>query len=650
MAANNGCHTIFKTRMFIKKFVRLKYFLVALGCLGAIFDVAGSRTSSSRRITRTRSHSYCHCRPHAHSRIRMPGCKLYRRPQIWFRRRHRHLRLSVTPTPKRIVRNPSGEPGDPTRSTDDSWWLDSYPLNDLSQYLAHVAGFQFFQNPNIADVTVTGELFKRGDSLEALRALALQYNLVFYQKGRTLFLLTQDQFHSPSFFTTQRYRLKHQLAEYLLEPIANFLGIVAKPASQSFPGYPPPLISGRYHGCRSGAVRLDCGPTSSGNSSEPRYQPGVPFDAPLSTGGFARDGAGQAFQNAVSVERSSNSLIVRATPQEQTMVAKEISRLDREERQILIKTYVVEIDASNGLGGGIDWSTALGTAAGQGATFSLQSPGPASVNTSSSSSGGGSSSSSTSVGPSGVATLGEILNTLVGGRLFSNGLVLNVNNLQVVLQALQSSSRIKSNNSPMTVAKSGIPVTIRSTTTQTIFLQTAATANVQATTTAYLFITGLSIDIIARILDGGLIDMNLNPALSTITGQSPAQPGTTTTIPIISTRSTTANVTVRSGQAAVIGGILQDGQTFTQNGIPFIGRIPVLGYLFKSRITSTARTNLIVIVSPTIVPAASQRTDRLGEHEESTLDISSDLPGEPPPIPSGRSGKEVRFISKSKRQ
>ena len=58
------------------------------------------------------------------------------------------------------------------------------------------------------------------------------------------------------------------------------------------------------------------------------------------------------------------------------MVAREISRLDREERQILIKTYVVEIDAGNGVGGGIDWSTALGTAAGQGTTFSLQSPGP----------------------------------------------------------------------------------------------------------------------------------------------------------------------------------------------------------------------------------------------------------------------------------
>jgi hypothetical protein len=640
--------------MLIKKF-RLMYFLVAFGCLGAMlmWPVRGQvLPAASPAIAPTPTVTPA---PTAAATTPTPTPGLKALPQT------PDLSptptppppvdvtptppIDVSPTPTPSIRNPSGEPGDPRRSTESTFWLDSYPLNDLSQYLAHEAGFQFFQNPKIADITVTGELFKRGDAMDALHALALQYDLVFYQKGRTLFLLTQDQFHTPSFFTTRRYGLKHQLAEYLLEPIANFLGIVAKPAGQGFPGYPTPVNSST--GAGPASPTATGGPTSSGNSSEPRYQPGVPFDAPLSTGGFA----GQAFQSAVSVERSTNSLIVRAPSQEQSMVAREISRLDREERQILIKTYVVEVDAGNGLGGGIDWSTALGTAPGQGATFSLQSPGPSgSTSSSSSTSGGSSSSSSSSSGPAGLATLGELLGTLTGGRLFANGLILNVNNLQVVLQALQSSSRIKSNNSPMTVAKSGIPVTIRSTTTQTIFLQTAATANVQATTTPYVFNTGLTIDIIARILDGGLIDMNLNPALSTITGQSQAQPGTTGTVPIISTRSTTANVTVRSGQAAVIGGILQDGQTFTQNGIPFIGRIPVVGYLFKSRITSTARTNLIVIVSPTIVPAASQRTDRLGEHEESTLDISSDLPGEPPPIPSGRSGKEVRFISKSKRQ
>jgi len=53
------------------------------------------------------------------------------------------------------------------------------------------------------------------------------------------------------------------------------------------------------------------------------------------------------------------------------------------------------------------------------------------------------------------------------------------------------------------------------------------------------------------------------------------------------------------------------------------------------------RTNLIVIVSPTIIPPANQRRDRLGRREKRMLEDSSDLPGEPPPAV-GDTGKEIR--------
>jgi len=230
---------------------------------------------------------------------------------------------------------------------------------------------------------------------------------------------------------------------------------------------------------------------------------------------------------------------------------------------------------------------------------------------------------------------------LAPGSFFSNGLVLNLSDVQVVVQALQAKGRIRSNNSPMTVAKSGMPVTIRSDTKQTIFLQTPGTQNYGPSTTPYTFTTGLTIDVVARILEGGLVDMNLNPTLSTIAGTSAAQPETTTQIPIVSTRSTTANITIKSGQAAVIGGILQDSATFNQNGVPGLSKIPVLGYAFRTKSHLNQRTNLIVIVSPTIIPATNQRRDRLGRGERRILEDSSDLPGEPP-LAGGTTGKEIR--------
>jgi Bacterial type II and III secretion system protein len=100
---------------------------------------------------------------------------------------------AIPPSPTPIKHSPGTEPGDPTLSTGNSFWLDNYPLNDLFQYLARQADFQFFQNPFTDAIRVTGELFKGRDPMENMRELALQYNLVLFQKGRTLYALTQDQ-------------------------------------------------------------------------------------------------------------------------------------------------------------------------------------------------------------------------------------------------------------------------------------------------------------------------------------------------------------------------------------------------------------------------------------------------------------------------
>jgi general secretion pathway protein D len=91
----------------------------------------------------------------------------------------------------------------------------------------------------------------------------------------------------------------------------------------------------------------------------------------------------------------------------------------------------------------------------------------------------------------------------------------------------------------------------------------------------------------------------------------------------------------------VIGGILQDSGTFNQNGVPGLSKIPVLGYAFRTKSHLNQRTNLIVIVSPTIIPPTNQRRDRLGGSEKRILEDSSDLPGEPPLAVDG-AGKEIQ--------
>ena len=123
------------------------------------------------------------------------------------------------PTPAK--RSPTSEPGDPTLNTSNSFWLDNYPLNDLYQYLARQADYQFFQNPLIDSIKVTGELFKGNDPLENMRELALQYNLVLFQKGRTLYALTQDQIAT---LPQQEYRYELKYLHPKPEDIQRMLG------------------------------------------------------------------------------------------------------------------------------------------------------------------------------------------------------------------------------------------------------------------------------------------------------------------------------------------------------------------------------------------------------------------------------------------
>jgi Bacterial type II and III secretion system protein len=427
--------------------------------------------------------------------------------------------------------------------------------------------------------------------------------------------LRRSDITSPSYYEVRRYTLKYQGAEDLLQAVSGYLGIQVKPVAGTNPTYPP------VGNAQSGAAAYGGAPEVTGGAaggiqtlysagteqSAPRWVSGLPFDNPLSGGGV-----GQYKENLVWLERSTNSIMARATPEEHEGLAQQIKIWDRPEDQIQINTYVVEVSNNDDLFGGVDWSNTLGQ---NGATFSLTGNVGAPPNT--------------------------IFSQSVAGAFFKSGLILQFPNVQATIRALSQRGKLKSTNSPVTYTRTGEPAQIRAVTYQTIFLQTAATANVQATTTPYTFTTGLTIDVVPRILKGGIIDLKINPALSTQTGTSPAQPGTSTTVPIISTRSATADVQIRSGDAAVIGGITEDTDNYITNGVPWVRKLPVVGYLFSNRQKNRDRTNLVIIVWPRIVRGTFKRNDRVGPDEAGMVQNLSDLPGEPPPIPYGGEGKEA---------
>ncbi|MGE5128939.1 MAG: type IV pilus secretin PilQ, partial [Sphingomonadaceae bacterium] len=80
------------------------------------------------------------------------------------------------------------------------------------------------------------------------------------------------------------------------------------------------------------------------------------------------------------------------------------------------------------------------------------------------------------------------------------------------------------------------------------------------------------------------------------------QPGTTTPAGVqISTKHVKTEVLVENGGTVVIGGIYEQSDRTDITQVPLLGDIPVVGYLFRNKATSTSKTELLVFITPKIV-------------------------------------------------
>jgi pilus assembly protein CpaC len=74
--------------------------------------------------------------------------------------------------------------------------------------------------------------------------------------------------------------------------------------------------------------------------------------------------------------------------------------------------------------------------------------------------------------------------------------------------------------------------------------------------------------------------------------------------PVFNTRNLDATVELRDGQSFSVAGLLQAGTEMSQDQLPWLGDVPILGSLFKSSSFQKHDTELVVIVTPRLVQPA----------------------------------------------
>ncbi len=73
------------------------------------------------------------------------------------------------------------------------------------------------------------------------------------------------------------------------------------------------------------------------------------------------------------------------------------------------------------------------------------------------------------------------------------------------------------------------------------------------------------------------------------------------TVPIIGTEKLTTTVTIPNRKTVVLGGLITESEDKTDDGIPLVSKIPLIGHAFKSSKSNKSRKELIVFIQPTVV-------------------------------------------------
>lgn len=109
---------------------------------------------------------------------------------------------------------------------------------------------------------------------------------------------------------------------------------------------------------------------------------------------------------------------------------------------------------------------------------------------------------------------------------------------------------------------------------------------------------GITLRVTPQIVDGDNILLDVHPTVAEIVGYSGTADNQK---PITSERSVKTKITVRDTESAVLGGLLKENKIETSEGIFFLSSIPILGNLFKHRSIQTETTDLLILITPTII-------------------------------------------------
>jgi MSHA biogenesis protein MshL len=333
----------------------------------------------------------------------------------------------------------------------------------------------------------------------------------------------------------------------------------------------------------------------------------------------------------VVISPQAGVIVVRALPAELRGVAEFLKTMQIVvERQVMLEAKIIEVQLSDSHQTGVNWA-AFNQGANSRFAGGLVSPGGTLTPS-------GSISAFTSRNPDGSVSTSSLLSsdpatpgviaagTGAPGTLF--GLAFQTGNFAALISFLESqgnlqvlsSPRIATLNNQKAVLKVGTDeffVTNITTNTTT----TGTTSTQSPTITVAPFFSGVALDVTPQIDENNQIILHIHPSVSSVIEKTKnIDLGTAGSfrLPLASSTVSESDTIVRVSNSNIvaIGGLMKEASARDSNGVPVLGTLPVVGNLFSSKTRSVTKSELVILLKPTVIENdATWRQDILDTKE-----------------------------------
>ena len=267
----------------------------------------------------------------------------------------------------------------------------------------------------------------------------------------------------------------------------------------------------------------------------------------------------------VVLDKERNNIIIHGTKAEYLNIVKMLRKLDTLPKQVLVEVTIAEVTMRDSMQFGLEWFLKT-----QGRKYGLNL-------------------TALGAGSSGVA---GILSTVSGNfgmnfnALQTNKYVNVLSNPKLLVLNNHSANINIGNQVPIVSSQATASDLTGGSGTQPSLLQNIQYRN-----------TGIQLNIKPTINSEGYLTLNISQNVSN------AQANDTSNIssPLIFNRSIQTEVILKSGEMVVLGGLITENKSRDETKIPLLGSIPILGKLFSTDGDSIDKTELVIMVKPTII-------------------------------------------------